>query len=97
MAEVAREQTNPGSKPETFGAATISRPGFDEKGRTVENQLDAIAAQVTFPAGERGRLAHQWFDAYNGGAEADGIELKVRTAKGDEGTVTVMPQDRQGS
>ena len=101
--------------------------------RAQSKPADAIAAQVTFPAGERGRLAHQWFDAYNGGAEAayrkfmetnaetgdtpidarverfgqmrhnlgnltlldaketaDGIELKVRTAKGDEGTVTVM-------
>lgn len=91
------------------------------------------AGQVTLPATDRGRLARQWLDAYNGGdpaayrkfmetnAEAgdtpidarverfgqmrqnlgnltvlgakettEGIELKVRTTKGEEGTVTVM-------
>ncbi len=90
-------------------------------------------APVAFPATDRGRLARQWLDAYNGGDEsayrkfmetnaetgdtpidarverfgqmrqnlgdltvleaketADGIELKVRTAHGDQGTVTVM-------
>lgn len=91
------------------------------------------AAPVAFPATDRGRLAHQWLDAYNGADEAayrkfmemnaetgdtpidarverfgqmrqnlgnltvlsaketpEGVELKVRTAKGEEGTVTVM-------
>ena len=90
-------------------------------------------ADVAFPATDRGRLARQWLDAYNGGDVAayrkymeanaesggtpidarverysqmrenlgnltvleakettDGIELKVKTAKGEEGTVTVM-------
>ena len=90
-------------------------------------------AQAAFPTSERGKLARQWLDVYNGGdvaayrkfmevnAEtggtpiearverygdmqgnlgrlpvlaaketADGIELKVRTAHDEEGTVTVM-------
>lgn len=90
-------------------------------------------AEVAFPATDRGRLARQWLDAYNGGDQAayrkymeanaesggtpidarverfgqmrenlgnltvleatettEGIELKVKTAKGEEGTVTVM-------
>ncbi len=90
-------------------------------------------AEVAFPATDRGRLARQWLDAYNGGDAAayrkymetnaesgrtpidarierfgqmrenlgnltvleanettEGIELKVKTAKGDEGKVTVM-------
>ena len=90
-------------------------------------------ADAAFPATDRGRLARQWLDAYNGGDAAayrkymeanaesggtpidarverygqmrenlgnltvveakettDGIELRVKTAKGEEGTVTVM-------
>ena len=91
------------------------------------------AGEVAFPATDRGRLARQWLDAYNGGDVAayrkymeanaesgdtpidarverfgqmrenlgnltileakestEGIELKVKTAKGEAGTVTVM-------
>ena len=90
-------------------------------------------AQVAFPTGDRGKLARQWLDAYNGGDVAayrqfmeanaetggtpvdarverygqmqqnlgkltvleaketsEGIELKVRTAHDEAGTVTVI-------
>ena len=88
--------------------------------------------EVAFPATDRGRLARQWLDAYNGGDVAayrkymeantesgdtpidarverygqmreignltvleakestEGIDLRVKTAKGEAGTVTVM-------
>ena len=113
-------------------AAALTLAALAPTARAQSKPADT-AAQVAFPASERGKLARQWLDIYNGGdvaayrtfmeinAEiggtpvdarverygdmqgnlgrltvlgaketADGIELKVRTAHGEEGTVTVM-------